>query len=61
VTMEDVLVPARNQRDLARRIPGVAVDELPIDHDGVFSHPAVFVPALTWAIEDVLARSKEAA
>ncbi len=54
VTMEDALVPRRNQLDLARRIPQAVVRELALEHDGVFTGPATFLPALRWAVEHVL-------
>jgi pimeloyl-ACP methyl ester carboxylesterase len=54
VTADDVLVPLRNQRDMAARIPGAFVQELPLDHDAVISHADVFVPALRKAVEHVL-------
>ena len=61
ITRHDALVPRRNQRDLARRLSHAVVRELELDHDGVFSQPAVFVPALRWAVEDVLSRAPGAA
>ena len=54
ITTSDALVPERNQRDLAERIPGAYVGELALDHDGVVTHPDEFVPALRKAIEQVL-------
>jgi 3-oxoadipate enol-lactonase len=54
VTSRDVLVPPDNQRDLARRIPGAAVYEVPLDHDAAVAHADVFVPALRKAVEHVL-------
>jgi len=57
VTQEDALVPSRNQRDLAARIPGAVVRELPLEHDGVFTGPDVFLPALSWAVQLVVARA----
>ncbi|MPZ88114.1 MAG: alpha/beta fold hydrolase [Nitriliruptorales bacterium] len=55
ITTEDVLVPVRNQRDLARRVPTAMVQELPLDHDAVAAAPEQFVPALRKAIEQVVA------
>lgn len=54
LTCRDALVPERDQRDLAARIPGCHVHELPLDHDGVVARPDVFVPALLKAVEQVL-------
>lgn len=54
VTARDDLVPAGHQRDLADRVPGCLVQELPLDHDGVIARPDIFVPALVKAIQQVL-------
>jgi pimeloyl-ACP methyl ester carboxylesterase len=57
ITADDVLVPLRNQRDMARRIPGAFVQELPLDHDAAVTGSGVFIPALRKAVEHVLAES----
>lgn len=54
INANDGLVPADRQRDLAERIPGSFVQELPLDHDGVVAHPEVFRPALAKALAQVL-------
>lgn len=54
ITTQDQLVAVDNQRDLASRIPGCHVEELPLDHDGVVARPDVFVPALSKAVQRVL-------
>lgn len=54
ITTRDELVPVDNQRDLASRIPGCHVEELPLDHDGVVARADVFVPALAKAVQRVL-------
>jgi len=54
ITTSDALVPERNQRDLAARIPRCFVAELALDHDGVVTAPDQFVPVLRKAIEQVL-------
>ncbi|HWB72200.1 MAG TPA: alpha/beta hydrolase [Egibacteraceae bacterium] len=56
VTSEDRLVPARNQRDLAARIPGAFVLEVALDHDGVIAQPELFVPVLAQAVQQVASR-----
>ncbi len=57
ITTDDVLVPLRNQRDMAARIPRAFIQELPLDHDAAVSHADAFVPALRKAVEHVLAES----
>lgn len=54
ILTRDGLVPLDNQRDLAARIPGCSVQELPLDHDGVIARPDVFLPALVKALQQVL-------
>lgn len=54
VTTRDQLVPVDRQRDMAHRIPGAMVYELPIDHDGAIAKEEVFVPALRRAVSAVL-------
>lgn len=54
VLLRDGLVPPDRQRDLAARIPGSIVHELPLDHDGVVSGSDVFLPALVKALQEVL-------
>lgn len=54
VLTDDGLVPPDRQRDLAARIPGSHVQELPLDHDGVVSRPDVFLPGLVKALQQVL-------
>jgi pimeloyl-ACP methyl ester carboxylesterase len=54
VTARDQLVPPANQRDLAARMPGCHVHELPLDHDGVVGGADVFVPALQKAVQQIL-------
>lgn len=54
VTADDELVPRANQLELAERIPGCLVEEVPLDHDAVGAHPDVFVPALVRAIKSVV-------
>jgi pimeloyl-ACP methyl ester carboxylesterase len=54
ITAKDALVPARNQRDMAARIDGAVVEELPFDHDAVGANASVFVPALVKAVRQVL-------
>ncbi len=53
IATRDRLVPARNQRDLAARIPGAFVQELPVDHDAVIARRDLFVPALLEAVGQV--------
>lgn len=60
VTADDSLVPPHNQRGMAGRIPGAAVREVALDHDGVVAHPDRFVPALTELVRGVLDRSAPA-
>jgi pimeloyl-ACP methyl ester carboxylesterase len=59
VTARDQLVPAFRQHDLARRVPDVFVQELPLDHDGVAARPDLFVPALMKAISHVVAARRD--
>lgn len=56
VTCQDRLVPPAWQAELARRIPGSHVIELPLDHDGIVSHPELFIPALEKALAWVQSR-----
>lgn len=55
ITMRDQIVPERNQRDLAARIPDALVVDLDVDHDGAVAGAATFVPALLKAVQHVLA------
>jgi pimeloyl-ACP methyl ester carboxylesterase len=54
VTTHDSLVPVRNQRDLAARIPGVRAHDLACDHNAAGAATAVFVPALLEAVDEVV-------
>lgn len=54
VLLDDGLVPPDRQLDLAARIPGSHVQELPLDHDGVVSRPDIFLPALVKAVQEVM-------
>lgn len=54
INNRDAMVPVDNQRDLASRIPGCHVEELPLDHDGVVARADLFVPALAKAVQRVL-------
>jgi pimeloyl-ACP methyl ester carboxylesterase len=56
VTERDTLVPAKQQRELAARIPGARVHAIPGDHSACVTHPGIFVPALEEACASVLAR-----
>jgi pimeloyl-ACP methyl ester carboxylesterase len=58
ITTEDVLVPLRNQQDMAERIPTALIQELALDHDAIVAAPEQFVPALRKAIEHVLAQAE---
>lgn len=53
-TTQDMLVPLRNQHDLAARLPSAFLQEIAVDHDGVAANPEVFVPALQKALDHVL-------
>lgn len=56
ISTRDRLVPVRNQRDLAARIAGAFVQELPVDHDAVIARSDLFVPALLKAVSQVTRR-----
>lgn len=55
ITTRDELVPPRNQRDLATRMPACAVFEVTLDHDAPVASPEVFVPILSKAIQEIAA------
>lgn len=56
VAAEDGLLPPDWQRALGRAIPGAAVTELPMDHDGVVARADIFLPALEKAVRWVWER-----
>lgn len=57
VTERDQLVPPKQQRELAARIPEARVHAIPGDHSACVTHPGLFVPALQEACASVVARA----
>ena len=54
VTVNDALVRAEQQRDMAARIPGAEVIELMLDHDAILNAEDEFIPALVKAVDLVI-------
>ena len=59
LTERDQLVPARNQRAMADRIPGSVVHSVPGDHSVCVTRPGIFGPALGDACASVVRRVRE--
>ena len=58
VTLQDRLVAARHQLDLAHAIPGATVHHVQGGHDSCVARPAAFVPALVDACRSVARRAR---
>ncbi|QIX26638.1 alpha/beta fold hydrolase [Nocardioides sp. JQ2195] len=56
VTLHDKVIPPARQLDLARRIPGATVHDIPAGHASCVLEAEVFVPALVEACVTVSAR-----
>jgi pimeloyl-ACP methyl ester carboxylesterase len=54
ITTRDGLIPLDRQRDLAARLPGAVVYELPLDHDAPAAAPELFTSTLCKAVQQVL-------
>lgn len=61
VTGRDRVIPPQRQIDLALRIPGATLLDIPAGHAACVLEADVFVPALVQACATVVARSRDAA
>jgi pimeloyl-ACP methyl ester carboxylesterase len=61
VTMRDRVMPAQRQIELARRIPGATIHDIPAGHAAVVLEAELFVPALLEACATVNARARDMA
>jgi len=61
VTTNDRVIPAQRQIDLARRIPGATIHDIPAGHASVVLQAEIFVPALVEACATVNARARDIA
>lgn len=59
VTARDRVIPPRRQLDLARRIPGATILDIPAGHAACVLESDVFVPALVQACATVHARTED--
>jgi 3-oxoadipate enol-lactonase len=61
VTSRDRVIPARRQIELARRIPGATIHDIPAGHASVVLEAEIFVPAMVEACATVNARARDIA
>ena len=59
VTAHDKVIPRRRQLDLARRIPGATIHDIPAGHAACVLESEVFVPAFVEAVNTVNARARQ--
>lgn len=59
VTMKDKAIPAYRQIDLARRIPGATIHDIPAGHACCVMQSEIFIPALLEACTTVVARGRD--